>query len=263
MENCLVVAGHRAPCRGHVERTVDDLLHLVRGLVVRHDVGVVAQIMDDGVGHHLMVGQCLADCGYLEHTDPKLLEGRIVQILDGDAPVAAVGENERGAVQGRKQNRSLRIRRHVHPQIAVALAQGGAHQAAFDRWPPIILHAGAEGRPDHLRYLVFESLALLIGQRHVSRIGAHGERLEFGAHRRAAGQHQSRDERCSRDPPQWSCCSMPVSSAERRRTPAFWNWTRVRNEGCTRRLQFKHTRAKKSPVTCVTGQVLNANLESM
>ncbi len=87
-----------------------------------------------------------------------------------------------------KHLRSLGIRRHVHPQIAIALAQGGAHEAALDRGTPVILHAGSERLADHLRNLVLEPFALVVRQRHVAGIRADRERAQLGAHGTAACQ---------------------------------------------------------------------------
>ena len=42
MHHCFVVAGHGSPRRSDIQAAVNDLLHLVRGLVVRHQITVLS-----------------------------------------------------------------------------------------------------------------------------------------------------------------------------------------------------------------------------
>ena len=91
MRHCLVVSSHWAPRRGDIQATVDDLLDLVRGLIVLYDVGVVTQVVNHRVLDDVVLGQGLTDGRDLKHADAQLLQCRIVQASDIDALVAAIG----------------------------------------------------------------------------------------------------------------------------------------------------------------------------
>jgi len=193
----LVVAGHRSPDAGHVERTVDDLLDLIRRLVFRHQIAVVAQVLDHRVRHDAVRSERLADRRYLEHADLLVLEFRVVERLDLDALVVAIDQHERRAVQRCRELGAFGIGGHVHPQIAVALRQRAAHQAALDRRAKVVLHAGAECLAEHLGDLVLETFTFLVRQRHVAGIRAYRQRAEFFLRGRAACRDQQASGQCS------------------------------------------------------------------
>ena len=63
----------------------------------------------DVSGDHAVIGQSLSHRRYLEHTHAQFLERRIVEILDGNALVVAIGEHKRGSIQGPQDDRTFGI----------------------------------------------------------------------------------------------------------------------------------------------------------
>ena len=164
-------ARERSPNGGDVELAVDDALNLAPGLSLGAEVGV----SDDDVDIEALLDAAgcerLADAGMLEDADPERLELRIVQILDLEALVVAIGEDVGGAVDRRGHQQARIVGRHVDEHLAFIVVEGIAGQSALEIGAPEERDVGAHLAPDGGRDLVLEAFELIVGQRHVAGIG--------------------------------------------------------------------------------------------
>src|SRR5207244_4083383 len=78
----LVVPGERSPHGGDIKLAIHHLLHLVGRLILRHQVRVVAEVVNREVAY-VMVRERFADRGSLVDADLEPLEPRVVEVLDG------------------------------------------------------------------------------------------------------------------------------------------------------------------------------------
>ena len=195
----LVVAGERSPHGGDIELAVDHLLHLVGRLILRHQVRVVAEVVDRDVAY-VMVGERLADRRGLVDADLEPLQARVVEVPDGDAAIAAGGEHEGRAIQGRGDQYTLAVHRHVEHHVALLGVQGRARHAPLDAGPVVVLHPRAKVAGEHLGDLVLDALAAVVGKRHVARVRAHAQGAGAPRNCRARREYRQRGRRQHRRP---------------------------------------------------------------
>ena len=105
----------------------------------------MAQVVNDGVVDHAVLGQRLPDRRDLKYADAQVSSApdrpELLMLMPLSLRYASTNVER---YSGESTSRTFGVRRHVHPQIAIALAQGGAHEAALDRGTPVILHAGSQ-----------------------------------------------------------------------------------------------------------------------
>ncbi len=81
-------------------------------------------------------GERLTDRRVLEYADLERLELGIVEILDLDALVVAVGEDIGGAVDRRGRQQGRIVRRHVDEHLAFVIVERIARKPALQVGPP-------------------------------------------------------------------------------------------------------------------------------
>ncbi len=131
-------AGERSPHAGNVELAVDDVLHLPPRLVLGVEVGVVAERLQLEVGREAALGQHLADARGLEDADLEALQRRVVETLDVEPAVVAIGEHVGRAVDGDGGQRRLVHRGQVEQHVAHVGVERLARQAALEIRAPEI-----------------------------------------------------------------------------------------------------------------------------
>ena len=165
--------GERSPNADDVELPVNHLFNLPPRLVLRPQVSIRRddrqrlQVLDAEIGQHDANGRVLVS------SDLQLLQPRIVEPLEVVVPVAEVGEHVGRAIdRDRRQNRRG-IRRHVEKDVALVVGERLACQTALQVRPPKITDARTQMLRDRFDDLVLVALLLVVGERHVSRIGTH------------------------------------------------------------------------------------------
>ena len=197
----LVVAGERPPHGGDIKLAVQHLLHLVGRLILGHQVRVVAEIVNREVAH-VMVGERFADRRGLVDADLERLQTRVIEVLDGDAAIAAGSEHEGRAIERRGHQYALGIRWHVEHHVALVGIQRRARHAPLDAGPVVVLHPRAKAAREHLRDLVLDALAPVVRERHVAGVRAHtqGPWALGACRRRRRGEYCQRGIRQNRCP---------------------------------------------------------------
>ena len=194
-----VIAGDRTPGFGRVERAADDILDLHARVILRVVGGVVERVVNLGVLHHAMSTKRFARGRTLQHANLPLLQDRIVERLDFMIAILAVGEDESRLVIRLRQQRHFVVGGYIHQYIATIRIDRAPGQTPSVIRIPIVLKCGVETLGKDFGDLVLESLALVVGKRHIAGICADPQRQVLGGRLRGDGTAQRDHQRGSQN----------------------------------------------------------------
>ncbi len=168
-----VIPGHRTPGFGRIQRVGGDPFDQLAGMFFRRGGRVVEQVLH--LTADAVLVQRLTRRRALEHAQAQLFQRRVVQRGRPQRQALTCDQHIRRAIDRARGQPLLEIAVEVHQYIAAARIDGATRQAALVIGAPLVFQAPAHGIGNHLRDLVLEAFAGLVGQRHVARVCAHAQ----------------------------------------------------------------------------------------
>ena len=138
----------------------------------------MAKCLQLEIGGEAALGHHLADARRLEDADLEPLQRRVVEALEVETAVVAIGEHVGRAIDGNGGQRRLVHHGQVEQHVAHVGVERLARQAALEVGAPEIDEPGAERLGEDLGDLILIAAAVDVGERQVAGVGTHAELIE-------------------------------------------------------------------------------------